>query len=490
MTNPRRTSPRRRNLAPSRSRSRGPLPRLVGVALVTLLATAATTTGLVANGSPSSWVVHARFNDASPLLTGNEVKLKGVKVGRIAGMRVDPDGHADVTMELDPAAMPLHTDARLTVRPLSLLGERFLELDQGSPAAPALPRGGVIPATQTGRNTDLDEVLNTIDEPTGESLAALVTVLGEGLQGNGGNIDDAVRALAPAMRDTGSLAKVLDEQNTLLNNLVDNVEPVADALARDGGRTLDDLVGSTQRLLGTTAARQQVLERTLAELPDTLASARATLAELTSTATAAVPTLQAIRPTTDNLTRISAELDRFAATADPALASLDPVLAKAQSLLDEARPVVSTLRPSGPDTVAAASSLKPLVGELSDNIVNVFNFIKYWALATNGSDGLSHYFRGMVVVTPDILTGLVPGLGSNLGVGGSPLPLTKNPSGQPLDPAVTGPQQPGGGPAGGTGGVTGILSGLLAPAPTADGGVTGLNQQQESGMLGFLLGGS
>ncbi len=480
------TNPRRRNLAPSRSR--GSLPRLVGVALVALLATAATTTGLAANSNPSTWVVHAKLADASPLLVGNEVKLKGVKVGRIAGMRVDPDGHADVTMELDTAAMPLHTDARVTVRPLSLLGERFLELDQGSPAAPPLPRGGVIPATQTGRNTDLDEVLNTLDDPTGESLAALVTVLGEGMQGNGGNIDNAVRALAPAMRDTDALAKVLDEQNTLLNNLVDNVEPVAGALAHDGGRTLDDLVTSTQRLLGTTAARQQVLERTLAELPATLQSARATLAELTSTATATVPTLKAIRPTTDNLSQISAELDRFATAADPALASVDPVLQKAQSLLDEARPVVSTLRTSGPDTVSVASSLRPLVGELSDNITNVFNFVKYWALATNGSDGLSHYFRGMVVVTPEILTGLVPGLGSNLGVGGSPAPLTKNPGGQPVDPMA--PQQPGGGPAGQTGGVTGLLSGLLSPAPTADGGVTGLNQQQENGMLGFLLGGN
>ncbi len=289
------------------------------------------------------------------------------------------------------------------------------------------------------------------------------------------------------MRDTDGLAKVLDQQNALLNSLVDNVEPVATALARDDGRTLDGLVASTQQLLGTTAVRQQVLEQTLAELPGTLHSARATLAELTATTTATVPTLRAIRPTTDNLSQISAELERFTAAADPALASLDPVLQKAQSLLDEARPVVSTLRASGPDTVAVASSLKPLVGELSDNITGVFNFVKYWALATNGSDGLSHYFRGMLVITPDILTGLVPGLGSNLGVGGSPPPLTKNPSGQPVDPMA--PQQPGGGPAQ-QGGLGGVIGGLLAPAPTADGGVTGLSQQQESGMLGFLLGGN
>jgi phospholipid/cholesterol/gamma-HCH transport system substrate-binding protein len=145
--------------------------------------------------------------------------------------------------------------------------------------------------------------------------------------------------------------------------------------------------------------------------------------------------------------------------------------------------VVSTLRASGTDTKDIASSLKPLVGELSDNITNVFNFIKNWALATNGSDGLSHYFRAMLVVTPDVISGAIPGLGSNLGIGGSPAPLTKDPSGQPVDPQA--PQQSGGGPQGPP-----PLGGLLAPTPTQDGGVTGLNQQQESGILGFLLGGN
>lgn len=470
------------------STTRVPRGRLVFTALIAVGAVGAATTGMAANENPSTIVVTAKFADASPLLVGNDVKLHGVRVGSIAGMGVDADGLADVVMELEPAALPLHTDATAFVRPVSLLGERYLELDRGTDAKPVLPRGAPIPKSRTGQNTDLDEVLNTVDEPTGESLAALVTVLGEGMQGNGTNVADTIKALAPAMNDTAGLANVLNQQNDLLNSLVGKLEPVTTALATDQGKSLDGLVTATQQVLGTTAANQQALERTLTELPGTMQSARDTLAKLAGTASATVPTLRGIRPVTDNLTQISQELRTFAESADPALASANPVLEKAQSLLDEARPVVETLRRSGGDTRALATSLKPIAGQLTDNIDGVFAFIKNWALATNGADGLSHYFRAGLVITPDIVSGALPGLGSNLGIGGSPPPLTDDPSGKPVDPLA--PQQPGGGPAGGLfGGSGGALSPLLPAKPASDGGVTGLTQTQESGIVGFLLGG-
>jgi phospholipid/cholesterol/gamma-HCH transport system substrate-binding protein len=461
--------------------------RLVAVTAVVAALFAATFTGFASAKDPATIVVYATFDNASPLLPGSDVKLKGVRVGRVASMVVGPDGKANVALELEPAALPLHTDATAAVRPVSLLGERYLELTQGSSAAPALPKGGTIPASQTSQNTDLDQVLRTLDEPTGEAIAALVTVLGTGMQGNGANINDAITALAPAMRDTEALAAVLNEQNDLLNSLVDNVTPVATALAVDGGATMDALVGATRQLLDTTAARQAAFEQALAELPATLSTARAALADLTGAADQTVPSLRSLRPITGNLAEISGELERFADALDPALAAADPVLAKAQSLLDEARPVVSALRASGSDTVAVAESARPIVGELTDNITNVLNFIKFWALSTNGSDALSHYFRAMIVVTPDTVTGALPGIGSNLGIGGSPAPLVLDPAGRPVDPLT--PQQPGGGPAGYNPLAELLLPGLLAPRPTPDGGVTGLSTTQESGILGFLLGG-
>ncbi|HKC28918.1 MAG TPA: hypothetical protein VKB75_12980, partial [Jatrophihabitans sp.] len=311
-----------------------------------------------------------------------------------------------------------------------------------------------------------------------DALAALVTMLGQGMQGNGANVADTIKALAPAMTDASGLAQVLNEQNTTLNRLVDNVEPVAQSLARDDGRTLDSLVGSTHDLLATAAGRQQQLQQTLVQLPTTLSEARSTLSQLAGTANAATPVLADIRPVTGNLQSISDEITRFTESADPALTHAQPVLDKAQALLDAARPVTQELLKASPPLRADAAALKPVVNNLADNIDDVMNFVRGWALSTNGSDGLSHYFRALVIVDPKIVTGLLP-----TGSGQSPqlVPASApGPSPAGVAPTVV-PGQNGSG---------GLLGGLLSPKTGPDGSVTGMSQGQESGALQFLLGGN
>ncbi|MET8249149.1 MlaD family protein [Streptomyces sp. NPDC005202] len=436
-------------------------------AVIFVSVTAIASWGIHQSSEPNGTLLTAEFADASPLLVRNDVKVDGVKVGEIAEITAQ-DGKADVTMELNPEALPLHNDAKVTIRPVSLLGERYLELDRGTPSAPVMAPGAKIPVERTARNTDLDEVLNTVDDPTGQSLAALITMLGEGARGNGANIQATIKALGPAMRDTDGLVKILNEQNKLLNNVVDNVGPVAAALARDEGKTLDGLVGSAHQLLGTTSEQQQAFEATLAELPSTLNEARSTLAQVVGTANSTTPMLKSLRPTTDNLAQISNELKQFADSADPALASAQPVLDKAQGMLDQAQPVAAELRKAGPDLASSIRSANPLVSRLTKNISAVMAFIRNWALCTTGHDGVSHYFRGRVIATPFSATGTVPGLKGDLGVGR----LLTTGKGKPHQ------QQPLPSP------------GLLSPQPQPDGGVTGLSKQQESGALGFLVGGS
>ncbi len=416
----------------------------------------------------------ARFADASPLLVGNDVRIAGIKVGEIAGMRV-VDGAAQLALDLDRSVLPLHTDSQLTIRPVSLLGERFVDLERGTAGAPLLAEGAEIPLEQTGKATDLDEVLDVVDDPTGEALGALLGVLGNGLDGNGRNVDEAIRALEPAMTRTGELAEVLAEQNHTLNSLVDSLEPVASSLGADEGKALDRLVGSAQALLSTAAGKEQGLRATVQELPGTLGSARATLAELAGTAREAGPTLDALRPTTANLREVSSELIAFAESADPALASLDPVLEHGRDLLAAARPVAADLRAQGSATVAVAEGLEPLVRDLTDNRGNVMEFLKRWALTSNSRDGLSHYFRAYATVTPAIATSNIPGEGGNAGIGGTLPPKTTDPGGQPV-PAETGHPD-------------GLLTPSTETAPGPDAGVTGLTAEQERGALGFILGG-
>lgn len=447
--------------------------RVVAIALVTVVATTAGAAAFaISKQSPRGSTVVAQFASAAPLVLGNEVKFRGVVVGKVLDM-TNRDGRADVLLELAPSAMPLYRNARVTIRPVSLLGERFVDLERGSPDQPTLVSGQPIPPSQTGSNVDLDQILNVFNKPTSEGLAFLTTTLGEGMRGNGPSADAAIRALAPALRDTRALTEIVREQNDLLNGLVEHTEPVAQAVAANDGRAVDGIVHASDKLLAATSAQQEQLDATLAELPTVVESARASLNNLSGAAQETTPALRSLRPATHNLEAITGELSRFSDSLDPALTTAEPVLKRGEELLDQAAPVASSLRDAGPGVRGSAASARPIVEGVTGNLDNVFNFIRHWALATNGRDGLSHYLRINLLVNPATLTGQVPG-------------------------AV--PSPPGPPPPGPTPGLPGVPSlpavpGLLQPPngesqQSTSGGATGLNEKQEGDMLGFLLGGS
>lgn len=453
--------------------------RVLTVALVALVAGTGAAAGI--GNAEDGRIVITEFADVSPILSGQQVKINGVTVGEVGEPQFDPERKlAQVPLRVDARALPIHSDATARVAPVSLLGERFIALDTGTPGAPELPMDGVLGVEQTGQDADLQNILDTLDDPTAGSLAALVTTLGQGTANNGENVRDTLAALGPAMTDTDQLVGVLADQNELLGRVVDQVEPVTGALAVDQGRRLDGLVASTTSLLNTTAARDAQLEGTLKELPGTLAAARATLGELTGTAQSTAVTLGNLRPTTDNLVQISQELQRFADSADPALASADPVLDRASELLDQAQPVAAELRAAGPNLERTVDGAEPIVRDLDGNLGNVLGFIRNWALTTNEKDGLSHYFRASYVASPDAVSGFLPGGLPDLAPAPGPDPT---PNEQVNEPA---PSAPGPGTAAQPGQDSNTL---LESQPTPESSATGLSPEQERGALGTLLGG-
>lgn len=323
--------------------------------------------------------VRVRFASAAPLVEGNQVKIDGVVVGTVESLEVK-DGVAEVSLDLDDAAMPLHEDAQLTIRPVSLLGERYVDLDRGSPDAPVLDADATIPVSQTATAVGLDEVLNTVDDPTGDGLRALVTTLGEGMQGNGGNIDQALRAMSPSLREARALAAVLEDHNRLLARLVEQFEPVAGALAVRDGEAMDQLVESSDLVLQAVRQRQRELDESLGTLPGTLSALRSTLTHLQSTARDTAPTLAELRPLTDTLPELSNELLQFSDALDPALATSQPVLDRANELLRTAAPVATDLVHAGPSLANTTDGLRRVTTELTRNRENLFNYLRYWAL--------------------------------------------------------------------------------------------------------------
>lgn len=440
--------------------------QFVLLALVVVFGASGAASSIALQESHDGGLVLAEFRDVSPVLPRLEVKMHGVTVGSTGQPWMDEErGVAVLPLNLEPEAFPVHRDARAKVAPVSLLGEKFIELDPGSASAPALAPGERLPVSRTSQPVEFQDVVDSLDDPTASALAALTVTFGQAMDGNGKDVQRTMAALAPALRDADQLVKVLKSQNGLLGRVVDQVQPVTSALASERGKALDQLIGAAHRVLGSAAVKDQALDATIAELPATLAEARKTLTDLAGASSSTSTTLHALRPTTNDLAALSKELQLFSEAADPALATLNPVLDRASELLDQARPVVHRLRQGGPGLRSTVRHSRSIVGDLDDNLGNVLGFIRNWALTTNGRDGLSHYFRAHYVVASQQGTGLVPG--------GDP--IRRPPPENERDPRPRDDTPP-----------TGLLNGFDSPS----GGATGLSSEQEQGALEFLLGGS
>jgi phospholipid/cholesterol/gamma-HCH transport system substrate-binding protein len=453
-------------------------------ALPAVLLLASSATVGAGNGRPAHVKVVAEFADAGAILPGNDVRVDGVSAGRITDIRI-VDRKARLTLSLDGAFAPIHTDATVAIRPVSLLGERFVDLDRGSAGAPALADGGFIPAAQTRRSVDLDEVLSAVDDPTGDALSALLVGLGGGMAGRGQDAAAAIKALGPALRDTSGLLTILSQQNSLLTALIDRAQPALSALGAGRGAQLDALVKSTKGLLDTTAAAAPQMGQSLERLPGALATARAAFVQLASLAGNTTPLLASLRPLTGDLSGFATDLGAFADAAGPALASLDPVLVKGNELIGAAQPVVADLARAGGDLESVARAGHRISDALPADLANLLDFVRNFTLASAGSDGISHYLR--VLGTMD----------QEDGDGRSPVPVPRAPYSH-YDAAGPGPA-----PSGDPGGLLGPPAPVGSPGQStpagpdlsgpdsagANGSATGLTAEQERSLLQYFLGG-
>jgi phospholipid/cholesterol/gamma-HCH transport system substrate-binding protein len=208
------------------------LPLVASALLVSVLAG-----GVGAEPQRTGVEITAEFTDAGAIIPGNDVMVDGVRAGSIRRLSVG-DGKARVTFSVDAAFTPLHADAHAAIRLVSLLGERYLALDPGTPSAPVVADGAVIPASRTERAVEIQELLDVVDQPTGTALAALIVAFGEGMAARGEDAAAALDALKPALTETKELLEILGAHNQLLTALIDRAEPVAQALGADRGERL------------------------------------------------------------------------------------------------------------------------------------------------------------------------------------------------------------------------------------------------------------
>jgi phospholipid/cholesterol/gamma-HCH transport system substrate-binding protein len=91
-------------------------------------------------------MLKAQLNDSYGLKIGAPVRMSGVDVGNVKHIAIDArQGKVGVDFTVSNDVRPLlHQDATVVVRPMGLLGDKFLEIFPGSVSLPPLPERAVL----------------------------------------------------------------------------------------------------------------------------------------------------------------------------------------------------------------------------------------------------------------------------------------------------------------------------------------------------------
>jgi virulence factor Mce-like protein len=385
------------------------MKRVIAIACVLLAAVALVVFAAAGGDDDGTYRVRAIFMNAFSVIPGEDVKIAGVKVGKIESLDVTPDHKAAVVLRIDRAGFDdFRKDAECTIRPQSLIGEKFVECTptqprpEGAQPAAALPKiehgagkgQHLLPVSQTSKPVDLDLVANTLRLPYRERLAVIINELGTGLAGRGGDLRQAIRNADPALKDTDKVLKILADQNRALARLARDGDRILTPLARDRSQVAD-FVSHANTTAQATAERSTALEQNIAKLPAFLRELRPTMQHLGGLAGQATPVLADLGAEAPAINTFVAELGPFSKAGIPAFQSLGnaadvgrPALVAAKPITQDLRAFAAGAKPLSNNLAALTSSLKS-----SGGIERFMDYIFFQVAAINGYDSVGHYLR-------------------------------------------------------------------------------------------------
>jgi phospholipid/cholesterol/gamma-HCH transport system substrate-binding protein len=231
----------------------GPVIKSLIFIVITATVTAVLGISIAHSGVSATVGYQAVFSDVTGLNVGDDVDIAGVRVGDVTSISVYRGRLALVGFAVQSGReLPVSTTA--TIKYLNLVGQRYIELGQGTgPVNQALPQGGTIPVTHTTPALDLTDLFNGF-QPLFQALSPgdvnqLSSEIIQVFQGESPNVTALVASV-------GSLTTALATRDQVIGQVIDNLNSVLHTVGTRSGE-LSNLVSTLQELVSGLAADRQ-----------------------------------------------------------------------------------------------------------------------------------------------------------------------------------------------------------------------------------------
>jgi ABC-type transporter Mla subunit MlaD len=268
-------------------------PVLIGALTVLVTIVAVYLAYNATNGLPfvPTYKLHVQAANASELSHGDNVNLGGALVGIVSTVTPERlrDGRpiAIINVQLQNSIKPLPVDSKFTVRLKGAIGLKYLEITLGH-SSTGFSNNAVVPMRQESTEVDFDQVLSMFTPATRKGVQQTTIGFGEALAGRGYDINNAIGAFGPLLRDLQPVAANLASPNTDLGGFFRSLEDYTRALvpvAQTQGQLFANLDTTFRALAGVAVpSLQQTISETPPMFDATIANAPVIRPFLTDTA--------------------------------------------------------------------------------------------------------------------------------------------------------------------------------------------------------------
>lgn len=224
---------------------------LLAIALLILVAFKADSLPFIGGGD----AYYASFSDSSGLKPNDEVRIAGVRVGKVTGVELDGD-HVKVTFKIKTdSAFGTETGAEIKVK--TLLGAMFLALDPKGSGQ--LKAGSTIPESRTRSAYDVVDAFSGLAQRAQQiKLPDLTSALN--------TLASATQNTAPALKSTltglSALSANVAARDAQVNLLLTNLKKVSTVLA-NRNQDVVGLMKDSDTLLRALVGRRQAVHTLL-----------------------------------------------------------------------------------------------------------------------------------------------------------------------------------------------------------------------------------
>lgn len=203
---------------------------------------------------------NAEFTNVTGLKDGDFVRIAGVEVGKVKHISIRPENNVVVVKFTTDNTVVLTEGTKALIRYDNLIGDRYLQLEEGAGGVKKLQPGHTIRVDHTEPALDLDALIGGF-RPLFRALDpiqvnALTGQLVQAFQGQGGAINSF-------LAQTATVTSTLADRDQLIGQVITNLNTVLGSLGGQSGQ-LDKTVTSLTGLMERLAAHKTDISTTVA----------------------------------------------------------------------------------------------------------------------------------------------------------------------------------------------------------------------------------